>query len=77
MSSKDIREYRKNYYQENKEYLLAYQRWYYTNRRYEMGLIEKEEIQEKPCPSTRKFAEKKKKEKMMTKKYGKFIISFQ
>jgi hypothetical protein len=73
---KDIRKYRRQYYQDNKEYLLAYQRWYYSTRRYEAGLIKLEDVKEKPCPSTRKYSKQKKQEKMMTIKNGTFILVF-
>lgn len=73
----DIKEYRRQYYRDNKEYLLAYQRWYYSTRRYEAGLIEEKDIPSKPSPLKRKYAKEKKELKQMTKKYGTFIISFE
>ena len=74
---KDIRKYRRQYYKDNKQYLLAYQRWYYSTRRYEQGLIKIEDVKEKPCPSTRKYSKQKTQEKKMTKKYGTFLVVFE
>lgn len=56
----DIREYRRKYYEANKEKLQAYQRWYYHKRR---------EKQHKPTP-------RKPKVTTMEIHKGSFVIHF-
>ena len=74
---KSIQDYRRDYYRNNKDYLLSYQKWYYSNRRYELGLIKKKDIY--PKPNRREtYSVQKKKEKMFLKKtYGNFTIHFE
>ncbi len=74
---KTIQDYRKEYYLKNKDYLLSYQKWYYSKRRYELGIIKECQVYPKPRREET-FSEKKKKEdKFMKKTYGSFTIHFE
>ena len=76
-SLKDIQEYRRQYYLKNKEYLVRYQKWYYSNRRYQAGIIEEDEIYPKPKREQTYSEKKKKEDKLMKKRYGTFTIIFE
>lgn len=76
-SIKNLQEYRRQYYRKNKDYLLSYQKWYYSNRRYQLGIIEKSEVFPKPNRGETFSEKKKKEEKLMKKTYGSFTIHFE
>ena len=48
MRTADIKEYRQNYYQENRDYLLEYSKWYYSQKKYMAGEIDISEVKVKP-----------------------------
>ena len=70
----NIQEYRRDYYRKNKEYLLSYQKWYYSNRRYEIGLINKSQVFPKPDREERFTVKKKKEENTLRISKGKFYF---
>lgn len=48
MLTENMIEYRKKYYQKNRDYLLNYSKWYYRYLKYEKGNITFEELDNKP-----------------------------
>jgi hypothetical protein len=77
MLTADMKKYRREYYLKNREYLLAYSKWFYRYSKYEKGIIPIEECREKPI--NKKVNKKKKKdENIETLKFhhGKFILEF-
>jgi hypothetical protein len=73
----NIQEYRKEYYRKNKHYLIAYQKWYYSNRRYEAGVISKFEIFPKPNKKERYSVKFKESQNKLRIHRGKYILIFE
>ncbi len=48
MLTENMIEYRKKYYEMNRDYLLNYSKWYYRYLKYERGDITFEELDNKP-----------------------------
>lgn len=59
----DKQEYRRKYYQENKDKLQAYQRWYYQKKKKERESQENKYIKKKEKPIFKRL-------------YGSFILTF-
>lgn len=87
MLTADMKAYRKNYYKENREYLLSYSKWYYRYLKYEEGLISYDELENKPIkdkevkkrrsknnydPVLKEYKQKP----SMKKIYGNFVVVF-
>lgn len=72
----NIQEYRKEYYRKNKNYLLSYQKWYYTNRRFQAGLIDKSFVYPKPDKNERYTVKEKKMQNSLIIEKGNFTITF-
>jgi len=51
MKTKNIKQYRRNYYIENRDYLIDYQKWYYNHQAKDINI-------EKPIRSNRKYITK-------------------
>ena len=59
MLTENMIEYRKDYYKNNRDYLLNYSKWYYRYLKYERGEITFEDLDNKPTRI--KLVKKKKK----------------
>ena len=61
MLTADIIQYRKNYYQKHKQYLLAYSKWYYSDLKFREGKLKNEEVLSKPPKEMRERKYEKRK----------------
>jgi len=79
MITKDMKKYRKSYYNKNREYLLSYSKWYYKFCKWEQGEIDFDEVQEKPIKENKHNRKKKltSAERIIKKEYGNFTVHFE
>ena len=73
MRTADIKEYRQTYYRDNREYLLEYSKWYYSQKKYMAGELDISEL--KPKPVRKK--QDKNVDKIIKIKQGSFTVVFE